>query len=36
MSVIRLLEGEDFEDYVSQSLDAYPLMITVTPETRLT
>jgi predicted acetyltransferase len=37
MSVIRLLEGEDFEDYINQSLDAYPIMVgTVTPESRST
>lgn len=27
MSTIRLLQEEDFEDYITQSLDAYPIMI---------
>jgi len=31
MSVIRLIEGGEFEDYVRQSLDAYPIMMENTP-----
>ncbi|HIH89042.1 TPA: GNAT family N-acetyltransferase [Candidatus Bathyarchaeota archaeon] len=35
MSVVRLVEGEEFEEYTRQSLDAYPVMMeTVTPEQR--
>lgn len=33
MSVVRLIEGSEFEEYVRQSLDAYPVMMeNVTPE----
>ena len=36
MSVVRLLEGEEFEEYARQSLDAYPVMMeNVTPEQRM-
>ncbi|MBN1682224.1 GNAT family N-acetyltransferase [Candidatus Bathyarchaeota archaeon] len=35
MSIIRLLKDEDFDDYIDQTLDAYPVMIdSVTPESR--
>jgi len=35
MSVVRLLEGGEFEEYVRQSLDAYPVMMeSITPETK--
>ncbi len=37
MSVVRLLEGSEFEEYVRQSLDAYPVMMEhITPETQKT
>ncbi len=31
MSVIRLIEGGEFEEYIRQSLDAYPVMMENTP-----
>jgi predicted acetyltransferase len=35
MSVVRLLEGDEFDEYVRQSLDAYPVMMeNITPETQ--
>lgn len=35
MSIVRLIEGEEFEEYARQSLDAYPVMMDdVTPEQR--
>ncbi len=35
MSIVRLIEGEEFEEYARQSLDAYPVMMEdVTPEHR--
>lgn len=35
MSTVRLLEGDEFEEYIRQSLDAYPVMMeNITPENR--
>jgi len=35
MSVVRLIEGDEYDEYVRQSLDAYPVMMeNVTPETQ--
>ena len=37
MSVVRLIEGVEFEEYVRQSLDAYPVMMeNISPETQKT
>lgn len=37
MSVVRLLDGSEFEEYIRQSLDAYPVMMeNITPEIQKT
>lgn len=37
MSAVRLIEGDEFEEYVRQSLDAYPVMMEhITPEIQKT
>ncbi len=37
MSMVRLIEGDEYDEYVRQSLDAYPVMMgDDTPETQKT